>query len=169
MSHPLVLQLRFARSEFVRGLQELSDDDARKRLMPSNCISWSIGHLAWQEQRYWLIRLQDKVLLPELNTQFCNGCDAHTPPLDAMWTAWHTIVDAADPFLDTLTTDDLLKVHVFAAHKAEFTAGSLMLRTIYHYWYHNGENQAFRQQLGHTGLGEFVGNIDDEAPYVPHS
>ena len=168
MPHPLVLQLRFARREFVRGLQGLSDEDARRRLMPANCISWNIGHLAWQEQRYWLIRLQDKVVLPELNDMFCYGCPPATPPLDEMWQAWQTITAAADPFLDTLTTEDLLKVRVYAPHQAEFTAGSLMLRTIYHYWYHNGENQAFRQQLGHTGLGEFVGNIDDEAPYLAH-
>jgi hypothetical protein len=27
---------------------------------------------------------------------------------------------------------------------------------------------AIRQMLGHTDLAEFVGNIDDEAPYLPH-
>ncbi len=57
MIHPLVLQLRFTRSEFKRGLDGLSDADARRRLEPMNCISWNIGHLAWQEQRYWLQRL----------------------------------------------------------------------------------------------------------------
>ena len=40
-----------------------------------------------------------------------------------------------------------------------------MQRVIYHYWYHTGENLAIRQLLGHTDLPEFVGNIDDEAPY----
>ena len=34
-----------------------------------------------------------------------------------------------------------------------------------HYWYHNGENQAIRQRLGHAELPQFVGNVDDEAPY----
>jgi hypothetical protein len=43
-----------------------------------------------------------------------------------------------------------------------------MLRTIYHYWYHLGEALAIRQVLGHTDLPDFVGNIDDEAPYQPH-
>jgi hypothetical protein len=33
-------------------LTGLSDTDARQRLDPMNCISWIIGHLAWQEQRY---------------------------------------------------------------------------------------------------------------------
>ena len=45
--------------------------------------------------------------------------------------------------------------------------GSLLQRVIYHYWYHTGENMAIRQTLGHTGLPEFVGDIDAEAPYRP--
>jgi len=50
--HPLVLQLRFTRSEFKRALKGITEAEARKRLKPMNCISWNIGHLAWQEQRY---------------------------------------------------------------------------------------------------------------------
>ena len=49
------------------------------------------------------------------------------------------------------------------------TFGNLLQRIIYHYWYHTGENQAIRQQLGHARLPQFVGNIDDEAPYRPES
>jgi hypothetical protein len=49
----------------------------------------------------------------------------------------------------------------------EYIFGSLMLRTTYHYWYHTGENAAIRQSLGHTGLPDFVGDIDTEAPYRP--
>ena len=54
MVHPLVDQLRFARSEWVRALEGVSDEDARRRLTPMNSISWMVGHLAWQENRYWL-------------------------------------------------------------------------------------------------------------------
>ena len=168
MPHPLVVQLRFTRSEFKRALEGLTDVDARKRLMPMNCISWNIGHLAWQEQRYWLTRLQHKVLLPELNEKFCFGCPALTPPLDDMWTAWRTIVDAADPFLDTLSTDDLQRTLVMDGEPTIRTAGSFMQRVLYHYWYHTGESMAIRQMLGHTNLPDFVGNIDQEAPYQPH-
>ncbi len=168
MTHPLVLQLRFTRSEFKRGLEGLTDEDARKRFMPMNCISWNIGHLAWQEQRYWLWRLQDKVLLPELNEKFCYGCPAFTPPLDELWSKWATIVDAADPFLDTITTDDLQRPMVVDGKPVVYTVGSMMQRMIYHYWYHTGENMAIRQNLGQTSLPDFVGNIDQEAPYMPH-
>jgi hypothetical protein len=167
MIHALVLQLRFTRSEFKRGLDALSDVDARQRIAPMNCISWNIGHLAWQEQRYWLQRLQGETLLPELDTLFCYGCPPATPPLDEMWQAWHTIIAAADPFLDTLTAADLLQARTFEIDSASFTtnAGNLMQRVIYHYWYHNGENQAIRQLLRHEGLQDFVGNIDAEAPF----
>ncbi|HET9016907.1 MAG TPA: hypothetical protein VFN57_15000, partial [Thermomicrobiaceae bacterium] len=64
---------------------------------------------------------------------------------------------------------DLAAVRKAAGGGARFeaTLGSLMQRVIYHYWYHTGENQAIRQLLGHQHLPVFVGNIDDEAPYMP--
>jgi hypothetical protein len=43
----------------------------------------------------------------------------------------------------------------------------MLQRVIYHYWYHNGENQAIRQNLGHTNLPQFIGDIHSEAPYRP--
>jgi uncharacterized damage-inducible protein DinB len=167
MPHPLVLQLRFTRSEFKRGLEGLTDADARRRLMPMNCITWNIGHLAWQEQRYWLTRMQNKILLPKLNEQFCYGCEAVTPPLDEIWEAWQTVVKAADPFLDTLSVADLQRDLIIDGQASGLKAGNLLQRMIYHYWYHLGESLAIRQQLGHTALPEVVGDIDGEAPYQP--
>jgi hypothetical protein len=86
-----------------------------------------------------------------------------------MWEAWQTITRLADPFLDTLTTPQLQEIHLLDDLQTEYTAGSLLQRVIYHYWYHTGENAAIRQLLGHTDLPEFVGNIDDEAPYQPEA
>jgi hypothetical protein len=165
MPHPLVEQLRFARSEFRRGLEGLSDEDARRRILPMNCISWNVGHLAWQEQRYWLFRAQDRILLPDINEQFAYGAPASTPPLDEAWTAWRTITDAADPWLDAVTTETLQSNVIMDGKPSEYIFGSLLQRTIYHYWYHIGENAAIRQNLGHTALPDFVGDIDTEAPY----
>jgi len=132
-----------------------------------NCISWNIGHLAWQEQRYWLWRGQDQILLADVNEQFAYGAPASTPPLAAAWEAWQTITHAADPWLDTLTSTELLQPRTFVSdgQTIELTFGNLMQRVIYHYWYHTGENLAIRQMLGHADLPEFVGNMDDEAPY----
>jgi hypothetical protein len=169
MLHPLVLQLRFTRSEFQRALAGVTDDEARRRFLPMNCLSWNVGHMAWQEQRYWLWRGQDHLLLPQVNELFANGAPACTPALDEMWAAWRAITDAADPWLDALTTRDLCEPRQFIVdgETIELTFGSLMQRVLYHYWYHSGENMAIRQLLGHTDLPEFVGDIDDEAPYLP--
>ena len=169
MAHPLVDQLRFTRSEWRRSLDGMTNADAQRRVGQMNCISWNIGHLAWQEQRYWLWRGQGKTLLPQLNEQFAFGAPACILSLDEAWDAWNMITSAADGWLDTLTTEKFLEQRRFEeGYDGFYTLGSLMLRTTYHYWYHLGENMAIRQALGHTNLPDFVGNIDDEAPYQPH-
>jgi len=165
VAHPLVDQLRFARSEFRRGLEGVSDEEARRRFLPMNCLSWNIGHLAAQEQRYWLLYARGDLVIPEVDRAFRYGSPASTPALGEMWTAWNAITMAADPWLDTVTTEALLSYGTRDGKPTDFTFGSLMLRNIYHYWYHTGENAAIRQQLGHTDLPDFVGNIDEEAPY----
>jgi DinB superfamily len=169
MTHPLVTQLRFTRSEFKRAVKGVSDEDAAQRILPMNCISWNVGHLAWQEQRYFLYYGQQReLLLPEIDKQFAYGCPASTPSLKAMLKAWATITDAVDPWLDTVTKE-VLASHVMKADgtPSERIIGNLLQRVIYHYWYHIGENMAIRQMLGHERLGVFVGNIDDKASYVP--
>jgi hypothetical protein len=77
-----------------------------------NCIAWNIGHLAWQEQRYWLWRGQDQILLPELNELFAYGAPASTPSLEAIWTAWRTITTATDPWLGSYTPKSVPKKEV---------------------------------------------------------
>jgi uncharacterized damage-inducible protein DinB len=167
MPHPLVRQLRFTRDEFMRGLAGLGDADARRRLLPMNCISWNVGHLAWQEQRYFVTFAQGKVLVPELNEQFAYGAPACTPPLDDMRAAWQVAARAADAWLDQVTTAGLRQIYTTPDGAWATSFGNLLQRVIYHYWYHTGENLAIRQQLGHRDLPEFVGNIDEEAPYQP--
>jgi hypothetical protein len=56
---------------------------------------------------------------------------------------------------------------VMDGQPSPYIFGSMLQRVIYHYWYHNGENMAIRQMLGNKDLGEFVGDIDGEAPYRP--
>jgi hypothetical protein len=98
---------------------------------------------------------------------FSYGAPACTPSLASAWEAWHTITQAADPWLDTLTTEQLQRPVDFEGVPIPLQFGSLLQRVLYHYWYHTGENMAIRQMLGHTDLPEFVGDIDIEAPYRP--
>jgi hypothetical protein len=165
--HPLVAQLRFTRAEFRRGLKGVSDDDARIRLGPMNCLAWNVGHLAWQEQRYFLTHAQDRTPFPELATAFAVGAPGTTPDLSETLAAWTAITRAADAWLDEQTSASLSVTPVRRGRPMATTFGNRLQRTIYHYWFHNGENQAIRQQLGHAKLAQFVGDIDGEAPYRP--
>jgi len=163
MPHPLVTQLRFARSEFQRCLEGVSDADARRRLEPMNCISWIVGHMANQENRYWVLAGQKQKLYPELNALVGYGSVPSTPPLAEMWDAWRAITAAADRYLETLTPAVL---HTFLEREGQRLAedvGTLMLRNTYHYWFHAGEAHAIRQMLGHKDLPEFVGDLSKVA------
>ena len=165
MAHPLVDQLRFTRSEWLLGLEGVSEEDGSKHFEPMNCISWMVGHLAWQEQRYFLDRASGKVLYPKMNEMFAGGAPMSTPSLKEMLEIWHTITKAVDPFLDALTTEGLLADLLRDGKSIGQSVGSAMRRTTYHYWYHIGEIQAVRQMLGHTDLPQYVGEIEEQAPY----
>jgi uncharacterized damage-inducible protein DinB len=166
MAHLLVNQLCFARSEFMRCLEGITPEDAIRRIGPMNCISWTVGHLANQENRYWVMIAQSKLLAPELNEMVGYGKPATTPPLADMLAVWSRVTTAADAFLDSLTPQ-LLQVHFeWKGKPVGESAGTMLLRNIYHYWYHLGEIHAVREQLGHTGLPEYVGDMD-AAVYFP--
>jgi uncharacterized damage-inducible protein DinB len=165
--HPLVLQLRFTRSEFMRAIKNVGEADAQRRIDPMNCISWNVGHLAWQEQSYFVTMGQGRTPFPDIEARFVSGGPASTPLLAEVVDAWRAITAAADPWLDTLTPATLQEHPVRQGKPYARIHGNLLQRVIYHYWYHTGENMAIRQQLGHRRLPQFVGSIDDEAPYRP--
>jgi hypothetical protein len=165
MPHPLVDQFRFTRSEWLRGLEGVSEEDGARHFGPMNCISWIVGHLAWHEQRTWLTRAQNKILFPKLNELFAYGAAMNTPSFKEMLETWHTVTQAANPFLDTLTTETLQNDLLLNGEAVGQSLGSALRRVTYHYWYHIGEIQAIRQMLKHKDLPEYVGDIEIEAPY----
>lgn len=158
---PLVEQLWFTRSEFKRCLSGTSAQDAITRLEPMNSISWIIGHLANQENRYW-VKLAQGITLPQaqgLNDLVGTGKPASTPELSEMLSLWVDVTSAADNYLKALTRDmlpDHLEVH---GRPSNESIGTMLYRNIYHYWFHTGEAHAVRQQLGHENLPQFVGDI----------
>ena len=166
MPHPLVTQLRFARSEFVRALNGVSEADGTRRLLPMNCIAWNVGHLAHQEQTYWVYLAQGRMVVPGLREIVGWGCGATTPSLKGMWQTWRVITAAADEYLDSVTQDILLTHFEDEDGPVRESVGTLVLRNIGHYWYHLGESHAIRQMLGHKDLPQFVGDMS-EALYRP--
>jgi hypothetical protein len=167
-THPLVTQLRFARSEFLRCLDGVSAEDAARRFEPMNCISWITGHLANQEHFLWVMAAQGRFLTPGLYQLVGTGQPASTPPLDEMWAIWHTVTQAADEFLDTLTVDRLQTYLEWEGKPLRESIGTLLYRNMFHYWFHTGEAHAIRQLLGHRDLSQFVGDMS-LALYRPES
>jgi uncharacterized damage-inducible protein DinB len=157
--HLLVMQLRFARTEFYRCLEGVSEQDAIRRLMPMNCISWVVGHLANQEHRYWVVFAQQRNLAPDLDDLVGYGKPASTPPLGEMWEIWRKVTSEADKYLNTLTPDIMQKYLLRDGKPLDENVGTLLMRNIYHYWYHIGEASAVRQMMGHTNLPDFVGDM----------
>jgi hypothetical protein len=169
MAHLLVDQLRFARSEFVRSLDGVREEDGIRRFGAMNSISWMVGHLADQEQRYWIWRRGEPLVVDGLNALVGSGKPATTPPLAEMWHAWRAITATADPYLDSLTIADLQAFPLVNGAPHDESVGTMILRVIGHYWFHTGESQAVRQLLGHPNLPEFVGDIGEKAPYRPEA
>ncbi len=167
MTHPLVDQFRFTRSEWLRGLEGVTDEDAGRHFGSMNSIGWIVGHLAWHEHRYWLERAQSRSLFPKLNEICAYGAPMSTPALSEMLSIWHEVTHAADPYLDGLTTETLQEPLWLDGQPTSQSTGSALRRVTYHYWYHIGEIQAIRQMLGQTNLPQFVGDIETEAPYQP--
>jgi hypothetical protein len=168
MAHLLVNQLHFARSELVRCLEGVSDDDGMRKVGPMNCISWIVGHLANHEDFVWGKLGQGKALKEGLYQQVGYGQPASTPSLDEMWDTWKEVTASADVYLVTLNSK-ILNTHFEKNGKpyAE-SIGTMLLRNVYHYWFHIGEAHAIRQHLGHENLPDFVGNMAN-ATYQPES
>ena len=166
MPHPLVTQLRFARSELVRCLDGVSGEEARHRFEPMNCISWIVGHLASQEHFYWVLAAQGQNLAPDLYPLVGYGQPPSRPPLADMWAVWRTVTGAADEYLDTLATEQLTTYLEWNGEPMPESIGTRLLRNTYHYWFHIGEAHAIRQLLGHPDLPQFVGDMSG-AVYRP--
>lgn len=168
MTHPLVEQIRFTRTELQRALEGITDEEARERLGSMNSMSWIICHLAGQERRYWLVRAQGvSGTLTELDEWGGYGKPANTPPLSESWAVWEAATSAVDPYLDDLTTARMLEHLSDNGKTAPESIGTMLQRVLYHYWFHIGEAYAIRQMLGHRDLPEFVGALGKVAPFKP--
>jgi uncharacterized damage-inducible protein DinB len=167
MPHPLVEQFYFTRCEWLRGLQGVTEEEAARHFGPMNCIGWTVGHLAWHEHRYWLERAQNRTLFPRLNELYAYGAPMSTPSLQEMLDIGEQVRQAADPYLDSLTTATLQSELLRDGFPIGQTVGSALRRVTYHYWYHTGEVQAIRQMLGHANLLQYVGDLETQAPYRP--
>ena len=85
---------------------------------------------------------------------------------DGTATVWKQVTAQADPWLDGLSTADMLE-ELPRPPGFRRPIGDAIRRMTYHYWFHIGEILAIRQLLGHRRLPEYVGDIETKAPYRP--
>lgn len=155
--HPLVSQFNFACDEFDRSLAGLNDEDANTRLGQSNSIAWMIAHVANHAHFLWIRVAQDENIAPELY-EFVKAPDEKRS-LSELLATWAEVRQVSTNFL-LQVTDDMLDHHMmFRGKELPESVGTCLLRIIGHVWYHNGEVQVVRQQLGHTDLPQFVGDL----------
>ena len=161
--HPLIEQTRFTKEKWLTGHVDLTAEDGIKRLGHANSISWMVGHLANFDQQVWLERPRGVVV-----NEAVKACDykqpASTPDLTEMMDAWHAIQEKVDEVQAELTGADLLVHPGPEGNQSPENLGTLILRQMWHYWYHLGEMQGIRQAMGHENLAQFVGGIP--AKYV---
>jgi hypothetical protein len=166
--HPLVEMQHVTREEFLRGVmggrqggntQPLSDEAARRRIEPMNCISWIIGHMAHQEHAYFVAWPKNMPSEPQY-AAFAYGSAPSQPPLDEVMALWRATCEAADALLHAVD-EESLKQPIIAPHPGveHDNLGTRITRNIFHYWSHIGEISAIRQMLGHRPP-EFVSMHD---------
>ena len=121
--------------------------------------------MAWHEQKYWLELAQKMIPHQELVARFAYGAPKSSPTLDEVIKSWRAVTRETKPWLEKLTTAGLQADLLRHGKSVGQSYGSAMHRLIYHYWYHIGEVLAIRQMLGHCNLPEFVGELEENAPY----
>lgn len=145
-------------TEFERGLQGLSDEDARRRLTKAdgsemNAISWTVCHIAG----HWLNR-------PSRMARYASGSKNPEPPSleDAL-----ALLAEAKGFTETWIPDAKPE---FLASKPDAlggeSVGTGVMRAVLHTWFHAGEINAIRQMLGHEEIG-FVGQMLGKLEWQP--
>ena len=139
--------MEITRKEFERNLNGLTDEDARKRIEPMNCISWIIGHVANQQHTFFVDWPQGKEGDARYR-DFGYGSPASQPPLEGVMTLWRDACDEADVWLQAATSDSL-QVRSQPTSPERENGGALLVRCIFHTWCHLGEISSIRQILGH--------------------
>jgi hypothetical protein len=145
--HTLVDMLYLSRREFERNLVGLSDEDARKRIEPMNCISWIIAHVANQHHAFFVAWPHGK----EIGSQYKPygyGQPASQPSLEEAMTLWRDACGDSEAWLNE-ATDEVLRERPAVSSLERENLGALMVRCIFHTWCHLGEISSIRQVLGH--------------------
>ncbi|HKI58986.1 MAG TPA: DinB family protein [Trueperaceae bacterium] len=154
-AHHLVRYLQHVRRELRRALEGMSVADLERRVGNLNSVAWIVGHLAWQEQSYFLTSRGQPAVAAFVG--YGRGEPDPDAAFEPLFAAWERITTAADDWLDGLD-EGALRGHVQGRRLFEVeNVGSLLTRVIGHYYLHIGQITAIRKLLGYPVPG-FVGS-----------
>ena len=152
---------RFAISEFERGLEGLNADEwsvrtAKRDGTEMNAISWTVAHVA----THWLF---DAALMTGERMQggsrgfFGRGADPTPPSHEESRALMAEARSRTEGWLPSVS-DELLSAKRDIGPQADENLGTQLMRAVLHTWFHIGEINAVRQQLGHAEIA-FVGQM----------
>jgi hypothetical protein len=157
----------FTFSEFERGLEGLTDEEARTRCRKAdgtemNAISWIVRHVSIQWRNvgaYAETPDEDaaRTLLPQV-------LEPDPPSLAEALEAWEAakaanrwMLENEYAFLDTVRE---------GANSVQEYVGTYLMRTVLHTWFHAGEVNSIRQLLGHPEI-RYVAPMDGKLEWQP--
>ncbi len=154
-AHHLVRYLQHARRELRRAVDGMSAADLERRVGGINSVAWMVGHLAWQEQAYWLLS-RGEPALADLDA-FGRGRPDAPPAFDELFDVWARVTAASDVWLSGLDEAGL-RSHLQGRRLFEKeNVGTLLTRASSHYYLHIGQITAVRRLLDDR-VPSFVGS-----------
>jgi uncharacterized damage-inducible protein DinB len=156
MAHHLVRYLQHVRREFLRALEGIDTSDLERSVEGLNSVRWMIGHLAAQEQAYWL-EPRGEPLVSEALFGYRRAVPERMESPERLLEVWWEVGARADEWLLTLSHDDL-RGHLSGEGIVGIeNIGSLLTRVIGHYYLHIGQITVIRKLLGYE-VPSFVGS-----------
>jgi hypothetical protein len=149
---------RYALSEFERGIEDVTDDEAQVRLTKAdgskmNAISWIVAHIAW----HWLrVGKQATQESEGDRSLFGANADPAPPPMKVALRRLNS-AKASISWADDTGSD------VLSRSGGWESVGTALMRVVLHTWFHIGEINAIRQMLGHDEIvyvGEMKGKLE---------
>ncbi|MDQ3396670.1 MAG: DinB family protein [Deinococcota bacterium] len=156
MEQHLVRYVQHVRRELLRATDGVLADDLERSHHGVNSVAWMVGHLAAQEQAYWL-ETRGTVLYRTL-TGYRRAVPQRMDDAQTLLAQWREVTSAADVWLTGLSEDDLRRrLPLPGAVVVPENVGSLLTRVIGHYYLHIGQITVVRKMLGYP-VPSFVGS-----------
>ena len=160
MAHHLVRKVQHVRKELRRAIEGMSVADMERSVAGVNSIRWIIGHLAWQEQRYWVGGRGLPLIVEHLaDYGYGKPVPENGEDFETVFGQWEAVTRASDDWLESLGEQDLREFPATGEiHKGE-NIGTMLMRVIGHYYVHIGQITAVRKILSYN-VPPFVGRQD---------